>query len=118
MKHTYVWFVISAIAGTCAIGLAVSPQETSVLTNSTQPIRLGSTNRPARLGETNQPIRIGSTNQTSQVNTNATLLPMYQDTISNLHDISGTDAINHSNDNLTPANQLFTNLPPPHVPPK
>jgi len=127
MKHMYAWFVISAIAGTCAIGLAVSPQETSVLTNPPQPIRLGTTNQPApvgntnqpvRLGTANQPIRFGKTNQTSRTSTNAILPPMYQDTISNLHDISGTDAINHSNDNLTPNNAVTTNSPPFHVPPK
>jgi len=118
MKHINTWFVISVIAGACTVGLAVSPQDTSVFTNSLQPTRLGFTNQPIRLGTTNQLLRIRNTNQTLHTNNNATLPPMYQDTISNLHDLSGTEAVNHSNDNLTPINPPNTNPPPPHVPPQ
>jgi hypothetical protein len=96
MKNMYVWFVITTIVGTCAIGLAVSPND--------------STNSPTIIRGTNQS---SLATGTSRITTNATLPPMYQGGISNLHDTAGTDAVNHGNDNLTP-----TNPPTPHEPPQ
>ena len=96
MKHMYPWFVIGAIIGTCAIGLAVSPDDAS--------------NHPAVFPHTADPTPLGNTNQTSRTSTNATLPPSYQGTISNLHDTIGTNAVNHGNDNPDPQ--------PPHAPPQ
>lgn len=96
MKHRYTWFIISAIVGTCAIGLAVSPDD--------------STNHPAVFPNTGQPIPMGDTNQTSRTSTNATLPPMYQGGISNLHDTIGTNAVNHGY-----AHPTLTNRPNPNL---
>ncbi len=86
MKHAYFWFVISAIVGTCAIGFAVSAQNT---TNSSVVIR-----------GTNQSSSVTGTARTS---TNVTLPSMYQSGISNLHDTAGTAAVNHGNNDMTPS---------------
>jgi hypothetical protein len=86
MKHAYIWFVIIAIVGTCAIGLAVGPQD--------------STNSPPIIRGTNQQSSVTGTARTS---TNATLPPMYQGGISNLHDTAGTAAVNHGNNDMTPS---------------
>lgn len=107
MKHTYIWFVITAIMGTCAIGLAVNPDGSS---NHPALSPAGSSNYPAVFPHTDDPSPLGNTNQTSRTSTNATLPLMYQGTISNLHDVIGTNAVNHSNDNPDPR--------PPHTPPQ
>jgi hypothetical protein len=91
MKHMYPWFLISAIVCTCAIGLAVMPQE--------------STNRPTVFPNTNQPIPLGDTNQILRTTTNTTLPPAYQGGIANLHDRIGTNAVNRGNDQPTLTNQ-------------
>lgn len=93
MKHKYPWFVISVIVGTCAIGLAVSPQEST-------------NNSPTILRGTPQSTAAG----TSGTSNNAALPPMYQGTISNLHDKIGTNAVNHGNAN--------PDIQAPHVPPQ
>jgi hypothetical protein len=87
------WFIIMAILSTCAIGLAVSPPE--------------STNSPTIIRGTNQSSSVTSTTRT---NNNGVLPPMYQGTISNLHDRVGTNAVNQGNDNPDPQ--------PPHTPPE
>jgi hypothetical protein len=92
MKNRNAWFVIAAIVSTCAIGLAVSPQD--------------STNSPAIVRGTTQPTTAG----TSVTSNNAALPPMYQGTISNLHDRIGTNAVNHGNAN--------PDIQAPHVPPQ
>jgi hypothetical protein len=104
MKHMNTWFVISAIVGTCAVGLAVMPQD--------------SQNHPVVLPSTTQPIPLGDTNQTSRTITNSTLPAMYQGGITNLHDVIGTNAVNHGNDNPTLTNQPNPNQIMPHVPPQ
>jgi hypothetical protein len=105
MKHMYVWFVVTAIVGACAIGLAVSPPDSNG-TNS--PTVISSTNQPPPDPGPDQSIPLGGTNQTSRTATNGMLPPMYQGTISNLHDRTGTNAVNQGNDNPEPQ--------PPHVP--
>ena len=104
MKNMDTWFVIAAIVGTCAVGLAVMPQD--------------STNHPVVLPGTAQPIPLGDTNQTSRTSTNATLPPMYQGGIRNLHDTIGTNTVNHGNDNPTLTNQPNPSQIMPHVPPE
>jgi hypothetical protein len=92
-KHMYTWFIISVIVGTCAIGLAISPDE--------------STNHPAVFPNTGKPVPLADASRT---NNNAALPPMYQGTISNLHDKIGTNAVNHGNDN--------PDIQAPHTPPQ
>jgi hypothetical protein len=104
MKHMYPWFIISAIVGTCAIGLAVSPQDP--------------TNHPAAFPSTNQPIPLGDTNQILRTTTNTALPPAYQGGIRNLHDTIGTNAVNHGNDQPTLTNQPNPEMQVPHVPPQ
>jgi hypothetical protein len=93
MKHKYPWFIISVIVGTCAIGLAVSPQDSA-------------TNSPAIVRGAAQPTTAG----TSGISNNTALPPMYQGSISNLHDKIGTNAVNHGNAN--------PDIQAPHVPPQ
>jgi hypothetical protein len=90
MKHRNAWFVVCAIASTCAIGWTVSPQEAS--------------NLPAVFPDTSQPTPVVNTNQISQTSTNSSLPPAYQGGIGNLHDKIGTNAVNHGNDNPTLTN--------------
>jgi hypothetical protein len=96
MKFMNRWMLIILILATSAIVLAVVP--------------LDSTNQPPPDPGPDQSIPLGGTNQTSRTTTNATLPPMYQGTISNLHDRVGTNAVNQGNDNPEPR--------PPHVPPQ
>jgi hypothetical protein len=104
MKHMNIWFVICAIAGTCAIGWAVGPDD--------------STNHPSVFPNTNQPIPLGDTNQILRTTTNTSLPPAYQGGIANLHDRIGTNAVNHGNDQPTLTNQPNPNMEMPHVPPQ
>jgi hypothetical protein len=90
MKHMNTWFVIAAIASTCAIGLAVSPQDAP--------------NNPAVFPDTSQPTPVVNTNQISRTSTNVALPPAYQGGIGNLHDKIGTNAVNQGNDNPTLTN--------------
>jgi hypothetical protein len=99
MKHMYPWFLISAIVGTCAIGWAVLPQD--------------STNLPAVFPHTADPTPLGDTNQTSRTSTNATLPPAYQGGIADLHDTIGTNAVNHGYNNPTLTNRPNPNLQMP-----
>jgi hypothetical protein len=92
MKQRNTWFVICAIISTCAIGLAVSPQD--------------STNSPTIVRGT--PLSTASGN--SGTSSNAALPLMYQGSISNLHDRIGTNAVNHGNAN--------PDIQAPHVPPQ
>jgi hypothetical protein len=96
MKHVYPWFIISVIVCTCAIGWAVSPDD--------------STNHPTAFPNSNQPIPLGDTNQILPTTTNTTLPPAYQGGIANLHDTIGTNAVNHGNNQPT-----LTNHPNPIV---
>ncbi len=107
MKHMYAGFVVVAVVSTCAIGLAVSPPDS---TGTNSPTVITGTNQPPPAPGPAQSIPLGGTNQTSRTATNATLPPMYQGTISNLHDRIGTNAVNQGNDNPEPQ--------PPHVPPE
>jgi hypothetical protein len=78
MKHMNVWFIISAIVGTCAIGLAVSPMDST----NNYPAVFPNTARPTPLADA------------ARTNNNAALPPMDRGTISNLHDTIGTNAVN------------------------
>jgi hypothetical protein len=104
MKHMYPWFLIGAIVCTCAIGWAVSPND--------------STNHPTVFPNTNQPIPLGNTNPISRTTTNTSLPPAYQGGIMNLHDRIGTNAVNHGNDQPTLTNQPNPSQEMPHVPPQ
>jgi uncharacterized membrane protein YraQ (UPF0718 family) len=89
-------WMVAVVIGACALAQSLNAQD--------QP------NRPAVFPNTAQPTPLGSTNQTSRTNTNATLPPMYQGGVSNLHDTVGTNAVNHGY-----ANPTLTNRPNPNL---